>query len=65
MDIVRSFGYDPAMLPTISGGDYCVKYSPTLYEAAWKDWRKNFTNVTGLPLPEDAPSQEALTGDLR
>lgn len=58
MDIVRSLGYDPAMLPTIGGGDFSVKYAPTLYEAAWKDWRNNFTMVTGLPLPEDAPVME-------
>ncbi len=56
MNIVRGFGYDPTNLPTISSGTgYNISYAPTLYEAAWKDWRDNFTLATGQPLPEDAP----------
>jgi len=55
MNIVKSFGYDPANLPTIGGGTYSVSYAPTLYEEAWKNWTKQFTSITGYPLPEDAP----------
>lgn len=56
LDIVRGLGYDPQMLYTISTGEGgAVSYSPTLYEAAWKDWRSWFDEVTGQPLPADAP----------
>ena len=56
MELIRSFGYDPANLPTIGAGDYAVHYSTTLEEAAWKDWTGWFENITGQKLPADAPA---------
>ncbi|MBE6708605.1 MAG: DUF4838 domain-containing protein [Ruminococcaceae bacterium] len=58
MEIVRSLGYDPTNLPTITGGDGCVHYAPTLEEAAWSDWVEWYDDITGQPLPDDAPSAE-------
>ena len=60
MEMVRSFGFDPTNLPTINQGTgeylpYNVHYSPTIEEAAWKDWVDWYDDITHDPLPEDAP----------
>ena len=56
MEIVRGFGYDPTNLPTITGGQgYSISYAPTLEEAAWSDWVEWYDDITGQPLPDDAP----------
>ncbi len=59
MEMVRELGYDPTNLPTIgTGTGYTVSYSPTLEEAAWKDWLEWYDDITGQPLPADLPKQK-------
>ena len=59
LERLRKFGYNPALVPTItSTPSECVSLADTLYEAAWRDWVKKFENITGHPLPEDAPVRE-------
>lgn len=56
MAMVRELGCDPENLPTISTSiGATISYAPTLEEAAWSDWVDWYDDITGRPLPADAP----------
>jgi len=55
IDIAQSY-HELVNFPVIGSGDnYTVTYSPTIEEAAWKDWVSWYERIIGKPLPEDAP----------
>jgi len=55
LERLKKYGFKLPWIHTISKTGYGYNISLNLYDAAWKDWVEWFYNITGKPLPEDAP----------
>jgi len=56
IEIARACYDDLEAFPIIgSSHNLSTTYSPTIEEAAWKDWVDWYDDITGRPLPDDAP----------
>jgi len=57
MNFIRSLGFEPTFLQPYPGAlTHDIYYGATLEEAAWRDWKTYYEDITGhLSLPENAP----------